>query len=367
METVYRSDRTGHQVQLVRGNDGERLGAEEELLKAGVPLMLMHRALWSGNRHMWETWFLLVRDAQGIPCAGAALEVVQTRALPVHRILRLPRFGGGLSGQVCRAILDAAIVLAKQEKYALRIEVQAFSRDHRGELIEALGSAGFTEIRPPASYRHTLAVDLRPSEEEIFAAFSKSARTRIRETTKKGFLGCKITDPVYAERMMELLLESLQRTGGHTPTEDMHGILSMSEKFPDLSAVFALFISDDLAPENMAAFTWVCSHGDHAEYRTAGSTRKFNTRIPFGYLLVWEMIRWAKSAGAQWFDMGGVTLADEGQTTLEGISDFKQFFTRDLLEVGSEWVLEVAPIRSSLASMISQGTLRVRELLGRAS
>ena len=69
----------------------------------------------------------------------------------------------------------------------------------------------------------------------------------------------------------------------------------------------------------MAAFLWVCNHGDHVEYRAAGSTRQSDVHIPYGYLLAWEMIQWAKGEGAEWFDMGGVTMAEEDRPELQDL------------------------------------------------
>ena len=117
----------------------------------------------------------------------------------------------------------------------------------------------------------------------------------------------------------------------------------------------------------MEAFLWVCNHGDHVEYRAAGSTRRTDVRIPYGYLLAWEMIQWAKAEGAEWFDMGGVTLADGDQPELEGISRFKRYFSRNVVEVGAEWELELSPARARIATLLSNGASHVEELIKKMS
>jgi len=171
-----------------------------------------------------------------------------------------------------------------------------------------------------------------------------------------------ITDPIYAERLSALQHEAFQRTGGDNASEDWTGILKMSEKYPDCSRVAGLFEGDDLSPEKMDAFLWVCSQGDNWQYRAAGSVRKGEVRIPYGYQLTWDMIRFAKAAGAEWFDMGGVTLSEGADAALEGISRFKRYFGREVAEVGAEWVLEPAPMRAKLATAISSGAKRLRTL-----
>jgi lipid II:glycine glycyltransferase (peptidoglycan interpeptide bridge formation enzyme) len=247
----------------------------------------------------------------------------------------------------------------------LRLQLILFSRDGREAMAATLREHGFREVRPPSVYQHTLAIDLRPSEEEIFASLGKSSRKRIRETMKMGLRAIVIDDPVYADRIRELQLEALRRTGGHTPSDDWRGILKMSKENPNLSRVLGLFHGEDTAPENMGAFGWVCNNGDHGEYRAAGSKSRGEVRIPFGYLLVWEMIRWAKESGVAWFDMGGVTLAGKNGTALEGISEFKRFFSQELIEVGAEWVFEPYPVRARIANVVSNGASQVRSWMGK--
>jgi hypothetical protein len=61
--------------------------------------------------------------------------------------------------------------------------------------------------------------------------------------------------------------------------------------------------------------------------------------------------------------MGGVTLADGDQPELEGISNFKRYFSREVVEVGAEWVLEPHPVRAGIATLVSGGAEHVRKLM----
>ena len=207
----------------------------------------------------WESWFLLVRDASGRACAGVAIEVVRTRAMPGYAVLRVEKLGGTLPGEVSSVALEAIAKLARSTPRVLRLQLNVFSRDGRETIGKTLEELGFREVRPPSSYRHTLVIDLKPSEDEIFASLGKSARRRIRETVKLSLRSVVITDPLYAERLKELQLEALQRTGGHSPSEDWRGILRMSQEHPDHSRVIGVFPGEDNASENMGAFGWVCN------------------------------------------------------------------------------------------------------------
>jgi FemAB family len=367
MELVHQCNKSGLRTLLIRGLGAERDRAEREVLEAGVPLPLSHRAIWSANPYPWEPWFLLVRGANGRACAGFGIEKVWSRTMPGYAILRMRRFGGKLPGEDCRAALEAVNNIARKGPRVLRLQINVFSRDGREEIGATLKDLGFREVRPPSVYRHTLIIDLKPSEDDIFASFCESARNKIRKTMRKSLRSVVISDPVYARRIRELQQEALQRTGGHMLSENWRNILKMSHENPNLSRVFGLFQGDDTAPENMEAFGWVCNHGDHGEYRAAGSTRRSDVNLPYGYLLAWDMIRWAKATGAEWFDMGGVTLADEDKATLEGISRFKRCFSREVAEVGAEWILEPSPVSARIADVVSNGAQRIRGWVGKLS
>ncbi len=349
-------------VFLIRGLGPERDEAEREIAASGVPLPISHRAAWAADFYRSEPWFLLVRDVNDQTCAGIAIEQAQTRAMPGFTILRVRRFGGSIPTEVCSVVLEALRCIAKSSPKVLRVQIFVFSRPNRDEIGRMLSALGYREIVPPGIYRHTLIIDLKPSEEEILLSFNGSSRNNIRKTIKKSGYSAVIDDPIYADRLRELQQEALDRTRGRIASEDWRGVLKLSKERPDLSRVFGLFLGEDKSPENMMAFGWVCSHGDHGEYRAGGSTRRDDVKIPFGYLVAWDMIRWAKSNGADWFDMGGVTLADSGTDALEGISNFKRSFSRQIEEVGSEWVFEPRPTQARVADLVTALAQRLRSL-----
>ena len=319
-------------------------------MSAGEYLPLCHRSEWAASLCLREPWFVFVRNASGRACGGIAIERVRCRTLPGCVVLRVKRFGGSLPSDVCRVALKAIVLLAKRSPRVLRLQVNIFSRTGREAIAETMEELGLREVQPPSSYRYTLAIDLKRSEDEILASFNRNARKRIRESIAASLQSRAITDPAYAERLQELQQMALQRTGGHIEARDWRGALTLSRKYPNLSCIIGIFAGESTAPKDMGAFGWACSNGDHVEYCAAGTQRN-EEGIPFGYLLAWEIIRWAKTTGADWFDMGGVTL--EGDTSpLEGISRFKRYFSREVLEVGAEWILEPAPLLAKTETVI---------------
>jgi len=363
MELVYQCESSGLKVLLIKGLGSERDTAEREILAAGVPLALPHRGAWARDLSSGEPWFLVVRDAQDKGCAGVALEKLRSRALPGHWILRIDKFGGDLPGEVVEALLKAIRIVAKKTPRLLILHLNVFSRNGKAAIGEMLAKLGFREIIPPQSYQYTLVIDLRPSEAEVFEGLGKSVRKRIRETQKTSMRMQVVTDPIFGERLEELQSEALKRTGGPAHLDNWKRILRFSEENPGLSQIIGSFLSEDLSPSNMAAFVWAWNNGDHAEYRAAGSTRISESRVVLGYPLVWEMIRFARANGSEWFDMGGVTLEGGGNPSMKGISDFKRHFSKEVVEIGAEWVFEPSPARAEIAEMVSNGAKRIRGLM----
>jgi hypothetical protein len=334
---------------LIRGLGPDREGAEREMLESGIPLPLCHRSEWAENLCNWEPWFVLVRNASGRVCGGVAIDRLRSHALLGYVVLVVKRFGGSLPVEVCKVALTAIARYAKNSPRVLRIQVNIFSRDRRAEIAEILKELEMREVQPPSSYRYTLVIDLKPTEEEILASFNRNARKRIRELMALSLRAQTITDPAYANRLEELQKMALERTRGQIGRRNWRGALKLSHRHPNLSTIIGVFADENVAPENMMAFGWACNNGDHVEYCAAG-TQRTDDRIPFGYLSAWKIVQWAKTTGAEWFDMGGVTLEGDA-SPLEGISRFKRYFSREVVEVGAEWSLERAPVLV--------GTLRV--------
>src|SRR5688500_9181460 len=136
----------GREIGILRELGSERDRYEAELLRAGFPVPLSHRAVWAQLRSPARSWFVHVRDAQGAPRGGFALEVNRSRALPGHLLLRAERFGEGLSPDVTGAAIAALARLARDDKRVLRLSVEMFATNPQTRLAmgTALETAGFT-------------------------------------------------------------------------------------------------------------------------------------------------------------------------------------------------------------------------------
>ncbi len=338
-----------------------------DLIAGGVYLPLQHRALWLANRSQ-ESWFIRVMDA-GVCSAGFALEASKSRVLPGFRTIRTRRFGAMADGASRRRGLEAAVALARHEPRILRYHIELFAADaiDLRAIAEDLRALGFQRSQHPLCYQETIAIDLRRTEEELLASFHATGRRHIRAADKKPVDVVPLDDPVYGPRIEDLLRETLARTGGHYAHQDWATQIALARDHPDLARIVGMFRSGHREPDALWAFAMGHNHGDHVEYGVAASTRDTGgVRLPMGYALAWDLMRWAKRSGATWFDFGGITRGTQTDASdpLGGISDFKRYFSTNVVAVGDEWVFVVHPIFATIATTL--GTL-ARRLFGKSS
>jgi FemAB family len=300
-------------------------------------------------------------------CAFALIEA-RTRALYGHFIWCIERFGPAANEEARTAALHAVVEHAYEYRRLLGIRLEVFSPDAqvRGHTGQVARELGFFKREKTRMYTDTIAVNLRPSEAEIFASLHPTARRHIRATAKHQVEIGIIDDPAYARRMTELSQETLRRTQGHPERRDWASIIQFSRVNPTLSRIVGLYDQDLQRPESLLAFAWGRHHGDHGDYAVAASTRNTHFKMPLGYALAWDLMCWAKRNGAIWFDFGGITAGHFGtDDPLGGVSDFKRYFGGDVITVGEEWLLEPHPFKAKVANAVSAGAALMRRLAGR--
>ena len=344
------------------GGEWER--CEWELIAAGAPIPLGLRSVWArvtGGGH----WLIVARDGNGACQAAIPVEVAPSRCLPGHSLLRAHRCGPGANPCATLVALAGLAKLAQRSFWVLRATVALFSPDDafRAAACEILAPFGFRRAASRSSER-TLTIDLTPDEDAVLASFHSSTRRNIKSITTKRLEIRPIAEMSFAPRIVDLFKESITRTGGAVRTPSAAGwaeYIGFSQRHPHLARLVGLFRPEVAGPDSLLAFALGCHHGDHVEYRSGGSTRNTGGRIPLAYGLIWDLIQWAKRTEAMWFDLGGVSSGSlvDGNDAFGGISDFKRFFSRTVVNVGEEWALEPHPLRTRLAAAVSALVKRV--------
>lgn len=337
--------------------------AERELRASRIPAPLWTASAWARGTST-PTWLISAHESTSQRCVAAiALEVESARTLPGHRLMRARHLGSGCLGDPGRALLTALRELALAEPRVLQLNLEWILRAEaaRHEAARALGALGFVQKPPLRGYRDTLVIPLTGSEQDLLASFSATTRRDLRGWASRPVEMRPLTDARYARRLNVISRESFARTGGHWHPRPWTERIALCAAAPDRARLVGLFRAGRDDDDALLAFAWGCVHGDYAQYDDAGSTRADDIKVSMMYPIMWDLIRWARSSGCAWFDMGGVTVHERASDDPRaGISEFKRRFSKEVVPVGMEWEYEPRPRRARLARALSKAIRLVR-------
>jgi peptidoglycan pentaglycine glycine transferase (the first glycine) len=157
-------------------------------------------------------------------------------------------------------------------------------------------------IQPP----RTISIDLRGTEEEILGRMKQKTRYNIRLAEKKG-VTVRAWDDIPAFHKMMLITGGRDNFGVHS-LEYYHRAYDLFHPTGMAELLVAEFDGKPLAA------LMVFARGRRAWYIYGASTDEERNRMPT-YLLQWEAMKWARSKGAEEYDLWGVP--DEAEAALE--------------------------------------------------
>jgi len=212
------------------------------------------------------------------------------------------------------------------ESWPLWNEIESLCRSRRSIFLKLESDGWESDSQPLASPLsgfvtspraiqplRTVVVDIRGTEEEILDRMKQKCRYNIRLAEKKG-VTVRAWDDL--EKFHSLIAETGGRDGFGVHTFDYyHRAYQLFHPAGLTEILVAEFEGKPLA----ALMVFV--HGKRAWYLYGASSDEERNRMPT-YLLQWEAIRWAKSQGAEEYDLWGVP--DEDESTLEAQFESRQ-------------------------------------------
>jgi lipid II:glycine glycyltransferase (peptidoglycan interpeptide bridge formation enzyme) len=176
--------------------------------------------------------------------------------------------------------------------------------------------AGYS--RRYAEPRSTLYIDLRHSEDAILAQMKPKGRYNVRVARRHGVR-------VVEDNSHQALLDFIRI---HRRTAERQKLDHFSPRyFQNLLTEFAsrrkiaLFFAEYGGRRLATALVVTC--GRRATYLFGGSL-VLHRRVMAPYLLQFEIMRWAKARGCDWYDLWGVAPPDQQDHAWKQISDFKR-------------------------------------------
>jgi peptidoglycan pentaglycine glycine transferase (the first glycine) len=224
-----------------------------------------------------------------------------------------------------------------RQKRAVFLKVEPDQQLIRNQYGDSSPPKGF-QVSPHAIQpMRTIVVDLQGSEEEILARMKQKTRYNIRLASKKGIAIRSSTD-------IETFFDLMRATG----ERDQFGIhnldyyLKAFNLFKDAGACDLLLAEYEGEP---LAALMVFTTGKRSWYLYGASVTIHRERMPT-YLLQWEAMKWAKSAGCRQYDLWGIP--DYNEEVLEaeftnrsdglwGIYRFKRGFGGEICRSAGPW------------------------------
>jgi hypothetical protein len=349
-------------VDIAPSRGPARRALQERVLTAGVKIALHHRLEFLEDLN-YSGWLVGVRDEGGVYRAGFAVQSSRSRALPGHRVLRAERVGYSGEPDALHVGLEAVVAMATAQRLALRLHLEIFSpvADIRTSLAASARGLGFHPAPQPRCYGRTIVIDLAPDLDSLFASLPKKTRRDIRQASRHPVKIVPITDSVHAPRLGALLRETMARTGGVVDSVNWRHLIDVARMHPDLLRVTGLVRTDTGGGDALLAFGIAMNHGDHVQYATAASTRRTDLKLPLAYPVVWDLLTWAKDRGADYFDFGGISEGTAGsEDAVGGISDFKRYFSTNVVDVGDDLCFEPNRFSAAAARVVSRVSSLIR-------
>jgi hypothetical protein len=312
------------------------------------------QALWEGNSE------LLTSDTNETGAVPLLLHEQHTRALPGHVVWRTGPLSARHAGAVGRTLLRRVVERAQRSPVvSVTAEIATIEDRVRDALREHLQVCGFERCSSADRiYERTLIVSLAAAEEDVFAGFSTKARRDIRAAERSALILAPITDRRQAPQLADILRSTLARSGGAKVERDWQRLIDAACSFPSEAALIGASLPADESGRQLVAFGLAFRDGPIAHYDLAGSLRVEGVKIPLLYPVLWQLIRWARGAGAHTFDLGGVL--PEASEHLRGISDFKRWFSKQESAFGEEWVYHPSKLKASIAGFATRVANRAR-------
>ncbi|MBI5037592.1 MAG: peptidoglycan bridge formation glycyltransferase FemA/FemB family protein [Candidatus Kerfeldbacteria bacterium] len=204
---------------------------------------------------------------------------------------------------------------------ALSLIIEPAWRRERLSLLQSMMSAWPGESARFRQPQDTQLLDLGGTEEQLLEQMHQKTRYNIRLAEKRGVTVRVSSAVADVDRFWDINTETTQRDQFRSHAKEYYQ--QMMETLGP-SGMARVFIAEY---EGMALAANIVLHaGDMATYvHGASSDRERSVMAP--YLLQWQQILDAKTAGLKWYDFGGVGSAEAGtQDRWAGITRFKQGF-----------------------------------------
>lgn len=190
----------------------------------------------------------------------------------------------------------------------------------------------------PLFTKFTFILDLKGSEEELFARLNQKTRYNVRLATKKGVKIEQDNSEEAFEQYWRLTEETTKRQGFYSHTKDYHRKMWKEMTSNGMGQLFKAVY------EGETVSMWMIFVLNNKLYYPYGASSTKHKEVMANNLLMWEVIRYGKKMRCSEFDMWGSLGNDPDQKdSWYGFHKFKQGYGGELVEFAGTFDLVVDP------------------------
>lgn len=259
--------------------------------------------------------------------------------------------------QLRQRVLADLRSLAKQSK-AIFVKIEPEVEVGRGEpvgntkaddqlarkIIVDLQAQGWISSQEQVQFRNTMAIDLRPSSDELLARMKQKTRYNIRLASKRG-VNVRLGDYDDLDLLYRIYAETSLRDGFAIRHQDYY--ITVWKTFMDFGLAEPLIAEVEGEP---VAGLIIFRFAGRAWYMYGMSSLEHREKMP-NYLLQWEAILRAKEAGCVSYDLWGAPDEFVEDDSLWGVYRFKKGLGGKVVRYIGAWDL---PINRMLYSLYTQ-------------
>ncbi len=225
-----------------------------------------------------------------LPVPGALMYCSKGPWLPWEDEVAVRAFFQGVAG-----------VAGRSGAHTVKIEPEIREDDPNAKAL--LSDIGFYEARYALNFDTTVTVDLGPPEEELLAGMRKSTRYGVR---KAGREGVEVLEPEDFEGAWKTFYgwmeDTAERKSGFTIRRPRGYLHDMMRAMHDAGQGHLFLAVHDGAP---LAGVFVFTFGGKYWFMHGASSTEKRSYNP-NHLLQWEVMRWARQRGIDYYDMVGI-------------------------------------------------------------
>jgi lipid II:glycine glycyltransferase (peptidoglycan interpeptide bridge formation enzyme) len=179
--------------------------------------------------------------------------------------------------------------------------------------------------------KYTFRLDISRSEEELLAAMHPKTRYNIRVAQKKGVVINEDSSETAFAAYLRLSEETTRRQGFYAHNTRYHTTMWNQLKNAGIAKLFTATYEHEV----LAA--WIVFIWNDTVYYPYGASSRLHKDVMAPNVLLWEIVRWAKSKKLKYFDLwGALGKNPDPADPWYGFHRFKEGYRPDLIEfVGS--------------------------------